>query len=135
VPVRLTTGQAVNPIWSPKGELVVYAGRSIVGQVELLGVRPDDGASVKLPTVLARPGGYRFLPDGSGLVYLPRIQGLDFWRLDLATGNSRQLTKLGNQGTLRTFDVTPDGKFIVFDRSKQNSDVVLIDLPRPSGSN
>jgi len=85
--------------------------------------------------VLARPGGYRFLPDGSGLVYLPRIQGLDFWRLNLATGNSRQLTKLGNQGTLRTFDVTPDGKFIVFDRSKQNSDVVLIDLPRPSGSN
>jgi len=133
-PVRLISGQAVNPIWSPKGELIVYSGRSIVGQVELLGVRPDDGAPVKLPTVLVRPGGYRFVPNGSGLVYLPRIQGLDFWMLDLATGSSRQLTKLGNQGTLRTFDVTPDGKHIVFDRSKQNSDIVLIDLP-PSGSN
>jgi len=42
----------------------VYAGQSIVGQVALLGVRPD-GTSVELPHVLARPGGYRFLPDGS----------------------------------------------------------------------
>src|SRR4029078_6140530 len=71
VPVRLTTAQAVNPIWSPKGELVVYAGRSIVGQVELLGVRPDDGASVELPHVLVRPGGYRFLPAGSCPVVMP----------------------------------------------------------------
>jgi hypothetical protein len=32
---------------------------------------------------------------------------------------------------LRTFDITPDGKEIVFDRSKQNSNIVLIDLPKP----
>ena len=44
-----------------------------------------DGTPVELPTVLVRPGGYRFLPDGSGLVYLPRIQSLDFWLLDFAT--------------------------------------------------
>jgi hypothetical protein len=31
---------------------------------------------------------------------------------------------------LRTFDITPDGKQIVFDRSRQNSDVVLIELPK-----
>ena len=29
---------------------------------------------------------------------------------------------------MRTFDVTPDGKQIVFDRAKENSDIVLIDL-------
>jgi hypothetical protein len=29
---------------------------------------------------------------------------------------------------MRTFDVTPDGKRIVFDREKENSDIVLIDL-------
>ena len=130
-PVRLVTGQAVNPVWSPKSNLIVYSGRSIVGQVELLGVRPDDGAPVELPPVLARPGGYRFLPNGSGLVYLPRIQGMDFWLLDFNTKTSRQITSLGSQGTLRTFDITPDGKYIVFDRSQQNSDIVLIDLPKP----
>jgi Tol biopolymer transport system component len=129
-PVRLVAGQAVNPVWSPNGKLIVYAGRSVVGQVAILGVRPDDGASVELPTVLVRPGGYRFLPNGSGLVYLQRIQGLDFWLLDFVTGQSRQLTHFSNQGALRTFDITPDGKSIVFDRSRQNSNIVLIDLPR-----
>jgi serine/threonine protein kinase/Tol biopolymer transport system component len=128
--VRLVAGQAVNPVWSPNGKLIVYAGRSVIGQVSILGVRPDDGASVELPPVLVRPGGYRFLPNGSGLVYLQRIQGLDFWLLDFATKQSRQLTRFSNQGALRTFDITPDGKYIVFDRSRQNSNIVLIDLPK-----
>jgi Tol biopolymer transport system component len=129
-PVRLVAGQAANPVWSPNGNLIVYGGRSVVGQVAILGVRPADGASVELPTVLVRPGGYRFLPNGSGLVYLQRIQGLDFWLLDFATKQSRQLTHFSNQGALRTFDVTPDGKYVVFDRSRQNSNIVLIDLPK-----
>ena len=128
--MRLVAGQAVNPVWSPDGKLIVYAGRSVVGQVAILGVRPDSGASVELPPVLVRPGGYRFLRDGSGLVYLPWIQGLDFWLLDFATKQSRQLTRFSNQGALRTFDITPDGKYIVFDRSRQNANIVLIDLPK-----
>ena len=40
------------------------------------------------------------------------------------------LTRLGNQGALRTFDVARDGRSIVFDRSRQNSNIVLIDLPK-----
>jgi Tol biopolymer transport system component len=128
-PVRLVEGNWVNPIWSPDGNVIVYAGQSIVGTVDLLGVRPD-GTSIDLPRVSARPGGYRFLPNGSGIVYLPRIQGLDFWLFDFATKKSRPLTGLSNEGALRTFDITPDGKYIVFDRSRQNSDIVLIDLPK-----
>ena len=31
---------------------------------------------------------------------------------------------------MRTFDITPDGKHIVFERARENSDVVLIDLAR-----
>ncbi len=83
-PVRLVAGRAVNPVWSPDGNLIVYAGKFFTGQVELLGVRPD-GTPVELPSVRARPGGYRFLPDGTGLVYLPFIPSLDFWLLDFAT--------------------------------------------------
>ena len=79
--------------------------------------------------MLVRPGAYRFLPDGTGLVYLPRKQSLNFWRLDLATKATHQLTHLSNQGRLETFDITPDGKHIVFDRSRDNSNIVLIDLP------
>ena len=48
-------------------------------------------------------GGYRFLPNGTGLVYLPRIQSLDFWLLDFATKTTRQLTRLEQSG--RSADV------------------------------
>lgn len=30
---------------------------------------------------------------------------------------------------MKSFDVSPDGKQILFDRYRENSDVVLIDLP------
>jgi serine/threonine protein kinase/Tol biopolymer transport system component len=128
-PIRLVAGQAVNPVWSPDGNLIVYSGGFMTGQVTLLGVRPD-GASVELPPLRLRQGGYRFLPDGTGLVYLPLRRSLDFWLLDLATKKTRQLTRLSDRGLLATFDVTPDGKHIVFDRSRENSDIVLIDLPK-----
>ena len=125
-PTRLLDGTWLNPVWSPRNDLIVYAGRSVIGQVELRGVTPE-GTPVQLPRVMVRPGGYRFLPDGSALVYVERIQSQDFWLLDLATGQRRQLTRLANHGAVRTFDVTPDGKYIVFDRTRQNSDVVLIE--------
>ena len=64
------------------------------------------------------------------MVYLPFIPSLDFWLIDFTTRKPRQLTRLGNQGALGTFDVTPDGKAIVFDRSRENSDIVLIDQPK-----
>ena len=127
-PVRLVSGQAFNPVWSPKGDLIVYADL-VGGRVPLLGVRPD-GTRVQMPRVPVRPGGYRFLPDGTGLIYLPSLQAIDFWLFDLTTQKTRQLTRLRNRGAVRTFDITPDGKHIVFDRSRENSDIVVIDLPR-----
>ena len=102
-------------------------GGFVAGQVRLLGVRPD-GTPVKLPDVRVRPGAYRFLPNGTGLVYL-RIGSPELWLLDLATGNSQQLTRLSDLGRVQTFDIEPDGKHIVFDRLRANSDIVLIDLP------
>ena len=34
-------------------------------------------------------------------------------------------------GELRRFDISSDGKHIIFDRSSYESDIVLIDLPQP----
>jgi Tol biopolymer transport system component len=128
-PVRLASGQVVNPVWSPDGSLIAYGGPVVGGQVPLLGMRPD-GTPVALPDVRMRlGGGHRFLPDGTGLVYMPRGLSLDFWLLDLTTKQTRALTRLGDYGVIQTFDVTRDGKSIVFDRLRENSDIVMIEMP------
>jgi len=125
--VRIVDGICHNPVWSPRGDLIVYASRSNVGQVQLRAARPD-GTPVEMPPLMVRPGGYRFAPDGGALVYLPGIHSRDFWLLDFATARTRRLTQLDSRGTLRTFDVTADGKSIVFDRFNQNSNIILIEL-------
>jgi TolB protein len=131
-PVRLVSGSALNPVWSPDGSLIVYAGTNVRTFAPLLAVRPD-GTSVKLPEISLRRLGerVRFSPDGKSLIYM---QGLlasqDFWLLDLASMKSRPLTRLQNRTAMRTFDVTSDGKQIVFDRLRENSQVVMIDLPK-----
>jgi Tol biopolymer transport system component len=127
--IRIVTGPADNPVWSPDGNVIVYASKFFTGQADLVGVRPD-GSPVELPLVRARPGGYRFMPNGTGLVFLPFIPSVDFSLIDFATRKTRQLTRLSNRGTLGTFDITPDGKAIVFDRTRENSDIVLIERPK-----
>ena len=53
----------------------------------------------------------------------------NFSLLDLTTGQQRPLTNLSQQVLMKSFDVSPDGKTILFDRYRENSDIVLIDLP------
>jgi hypothetical protein len=71
----------------------------------------------------------RFLPNGTGLVYMlgDTLAGQDFWLLDLSTMGSRRLTQLNNVSVMRTFDIT-DGNRIVFDRLRDDSEIQLINL-------
>src|SRR5579863_7885446 len=129
MPVRLTTGEASNPVWSPAGDLIVYAGANVGFFCPLLAVRPD-GTPVKLPSIEVLREGVRarFL-NGSELVYmqgLPSAQ--NFSLLGLPALTTRVLTHLDNAGAIRSFDIGPDGS-IMFDRLRGNSHVVLIDLP------
>jgi Tol biopolymer transport system component len=126
-PVRLVSGHVINPVWSPDGAVIVYGGLVVGGQVPLLGVTPD-GTRVEFSDVRTGLGGaHRFLPDGTGFVYLPRSQSRDFWLYDLVTNKTHPITRLGDHGVISTFDITRDGQEIVFDRVRDNSDIVIID--------
>jgi serine/threonine protein kinase/Tol biopolymer transport system component len=131
-PVRLIAGPALDPVWSPDGNLIVYEGPNVNLSAPLMAVRPD-GTAVELPPIKVLVNGERtrFLPTGKGLVYMQGfLPSHDFWLLDLDTKRTHSLTHLSNLATMRTFDISPDGKQIVFDRLRDNSDIVLIDLPR-----
>ena len=73
------------------------------------------------------------MPGGRELVLMQggfRRQNL--WLLDLTTGRQRQLTNLQPGSTPRSFDISADGKQILFDRVRENSDIVVIELPEAS---
>ena len=61
-----------------------------------------------------------WLPDGSGLLYSTQTlmrDSANIFRFDFATRRTTQVTRLENEFA-RTFSVSPDGKWIVFERAK-----------------
>jgi Tol biopolymer transport system component len=56
----------------------------------------------------------------------------NFFGLNLETGEQRQLTSfdLKSGSAVQNFDVSPDGKRIVFDRLRNHADIVLMNLAR-----
>lgn len=132
-PVRLVTGWVQNPVWSPDGTLIVYSTQVVEGRALLKAVTPD-GTAAPFPEVRAIPGAYRFTPDSRRLVSLPVLTAFNFAITDLVTKETRILTTMKLRGAVNTFDITADGKSIMFDRTVQNADVVLIERPRPGSA-
>jgi Tol biopolymer transport system component len=131
--VRLVSGVVSNPVWSPDGTLVVYSGPQVGPFTRLMGVRPDGSPVALPPTRLERDEGtrFRFMPDSKRIVYLAADKSAsNFWMLDLTTDVVRQLTHFTDLSGITAFDIAQDGKSIVFDRVRENSDIVLIDLPK-----
>ena len=118
--------EATNPVWA--GDRIFFAG-SQMGPSRLLHAVAPDGRPLDVGRIINVPAAgerIRFLPDGSGLVYLVGWDPhYEFRLLDFATGTDRALTQFTSSARMRTFDITPDGKTLGFGRQLDNADVVL----------
>jgi DNA-binding winged helix-turn-helix (wHTH) protein/Tol biopolymer transport system component len=136
-PVALTKDYALDPAWSPSGDFLVYTGADVgtVFEVHAVGA---DGAPHAIPKLSLTRGSRRlaFLgADEQTLVILKGAQShKEFWAVDLRSGGQRALTDLGEGPVIGDFDVAADGRTIVFDRAREESDLALIELPERSGS-
>ena len=129
-PVRLVDSVSSNPVWSPDGAFILYSGTPRGRSVPVKAVIQDGRPYAVSSLIVDRVGdSYRFLPDGELVVKLGGFRQQDFWLFDVATGKKRRLTQLDHGESLQRFDVSRDGSRIVFERVRENSDIVLIELP------
>ncbi len=139
-PVRLRDTLSFNPVWSPDDRFIVYSEQHASASFDVKTMTPD-GAPVVVPAVaslgprfpVASGTPYRFMPGGKTLIILQgTAPNQNFFGLNLETGEQRQLTSfdLKSGSVVQNFDVSPDGKRIVFDRLRNHADVVLMNLVR-----
>ena len=130
-PVLLVKEYSTDPIWSPSGQFLVYSGADVGTTFSVKAVSAD-GAPRALPNLVLTRGARRlaFLGGDDALVILKGdISHKEFWVVDLKTGRERQLTNLGRAFAIGDFDISADGREIIFDRAREESDIVLFDLP------
>jgi Tol biopolymer transport system component len=128
---RIAEGAASTPVYAPDGRGLLFH-QPLAGIQYALKWLSLDGRPFSMPElwISGTREAYHFLPDGKGLVLLlGDLRQYDFWLLNLQTGAMRRLTRLNQGFTVRGFDVSSDGKEIVFERTRENADVVVIDLP------
>jgi Tol biopolymer transport system component len=130
-PVLLVKEYSTDPIWAPSGRFLVYSGADVGTTFPVKAVSAD-GAPRPLPNLILTRGARRlaFLGGDDALVILKGdISRKEFWVVDLKTGRERQLTNLGRESGIGDFDVSADGGEIIFDRAREESEIVLFELP------
>jgi Tol biopolymer transport system component len=128
-PVLLVKEYSTDPTWAPNGQFLVYSGADVGTTFPVRAVGAD-GTPRPLPDLILTRGARRlvFLDQDTLVIMKGDISHKEFWSVDLETGRERQLTSLQRGSIISDFDVSPDGREIIFDRTREESDIVLFDL-------
>jgi Tol biopolymer transport system component len=129
--VPLVNEYSTDPVWAPSGEFLVYSGADVGTNFPVRAVGAN-GTPHDLPPIVLTRGARRlvFLGNDTLIMLKGDISHKDFMSMDLKTGQQRQLTNLSRRFFLNDFDLSADRREIIFDRSRDDSDIVLIELPR-----
>jgi dipeptidyl aminopeptidase/acylaminoacyl peptidase len=128
-PVQLVKEYSTDPAWSPSGQFLVYSGADVGTTFPVKAVSAD-GEPHAIPGLTLPRGARRlaFLGNDTLVIMNGNVSHKDFWSVDLQTGRQQQLTRLRRGFVVGDFDISPDGRAIVFDRTREESDIVLFDL-------
>jgi serine/threonine protein kinase len=128
-PVQLVKEYSTDPVWAPSGAFLIYSGPDVGTTFPVKAVRSDGGPFPLRNLILTR-GARRMalLGDDTLIVMKGNISRKDFWSIDLRSGHERQMTSLRQGSTIGDFDISADGREIFFDRSREESDIVLFHL-------
>jgi dipeptidyl aminopeptidase/acylaminoacyl peptidase len=128
-PLPLVKEYSTYPIWSPSGQFLVYSGADVGTTFSVKAVNAD-GTPHDLPKLILTRGARRlaFLGEDALVILKGDISHKEFWHVNLKTGRERQLTSLGGKLAIGDFDVSRDGREIIFDRAREESDIVLFEL-------
>lgn len=132
-PSELIRENALDPIWAPGGDFVVFTGPDIGTSFSVKAANPDGSMHALPPLSLTRGARhFAFLPGSRTLMVLRgEIQHKDLWLINLDSGAERQLTHLPSGFDVRDFDLSSDGHEVVLERVQERSDIALLDLLRP----
>jgi serine/threonine-protein kinase len=131
-----SAGRSIVPVWTPDGEQITYAS-SANGPDNLFSIRADGGGSSTL--VVASPSNLVpgvWTPDGRHLLYYvtpvasPQAAPA-IWAQDVSSKSAprRIAGALGNAGGV---DVSPDGRWIVYQSSESGQFQIYVDaFPGP----
>ena len=130
LPVSLVKEYSIDPVWAPDGRFLLYSGPDVGTTFPLRAVSAD-GTPFPLHTLILTRGARHlaFLGEDMLIFLKGDISQKDFWSLDLKSGHERQLTNLNRGSTIVDFDISRDGREIVFDRVHEQSEIVLFELP------
>jgi Tol biopolymer transport system component len=128
-PMLLVQEYSTDPIWAPSGRFLVYSGADVGTTFSIQAVSAD-GAPHPMPKLTLSRGSRRlgFMGQDTLVVMKGDVSNKDFWAFDLRTGGERQLTSLRRGFVIGDFTISPDSREIVFDRTREDSDIVLFDL-------